>query len=1434
VKSAFRKAVAVFALLALAITAAGYFIFQQYKSGIQVEAQDQLGAIAQLKIGQITNWIAERKGDAQAVKEDAFFSDEFDRWLGEGARNDGRRAGLLARLEMLKRSYGYAEVSLFDAGGRLRLSTGGIPLFGDDQDILPQAIRSGGVVLSDFHYQDRSLNVGLDMAAPLSAGGRRVGAVLFHIDPKQFLFPFIQNWPTASPSAETLLVGRNGSNVVFLNELRHRKNTALSLSIPLERTNLLASMAIRGQVGLVEGEDYRGVPVVGVIHKVPDTNWFMISKIDKEEIYAPVNRLAMGIWGLSCALVLVCVGVAAFWWREQRKQYRHLQRQHELELQRRTLAEQLDYLARYANDIIMLLDERGDIVQANDRAVQTFGYTPGELLKMNIRDLRPPENRQGVDKLFAEMGEQALYETVQQRKDGSTLAVEVSLRAFQIEGRKFYQGIARDITARKQAEDGLRQYREHLEEMVEGRTRELQNEINERKHAESLLHEYADQLNASCADMLFAEERTRQILETLSDGLYGVDDEGRITFINQAARDMLGYEQEQLLGENSHAMFHHSKVEGVPYPIEECPVHVSCTAGTVARMDNEVYWHRDGHAIPVEYTVAPIRKGDWVVGAVVSFRDISRRKAAEAKLRASEQRFQTLLDSAPDAMVITGMDRTIIMVNRKAESLFGYAREELIGQAVELLMPERFRGGHLGKFDNYLQNGNADNVLAGRELWGITRDGREFPVEISLVSIETEGGRMIYSVIRDISERKRAENQLRELSDRLSHVINTALDAVVQMDAEGRVIAWNNQAEAIFGWPRHEVMGRLLHEKIIPPRYREAHINGLKNFLACGEGPVMNKRIEIQALHRDGQEFPVELAVTPLTLGRQYEFSAFIRNISHRKREAEVLQVARKAAEDASRAKSEFLANMSHEIRTPLNAIIGMAYLAIRTEAGSRVRDYLGKIHFSGNHLLGVINDILDLSKIEAGKLEIEKSVFKTGRLLENIATLIGDGAAAKNLELIFDLDDAIPDQVNGDFLRIGQVLVNYANNAIKFTERGKIIVRMKKLDETESDVRLRFEVEDTGIGLTPEQKDKLFQSFQQADSSTSRKFGGTGLGLAISKQLAQMMGGEVGVESESGKGSTFWFTARLGKVKDGEAGENRSPAPSAASRPSGLEAIRGASILLAEDNVFNQEVAGEMLEQAGAKVTIANNGKEALEWLRKARFDCVLMDMQMPEMDGLEATRLIRADPALAGLRILALTANIMQSDRERCAAAGMDDFITKPFLPGQFYMTLAKWLPCEKAEPVCETYSRAPVGGALAPIDAPIGAKAPPATPSLLQTACQKGDPAIIDLAVLTQMVGDDPAKLKKFSLRFIESARQGMVEVEAALAGEDATALGALGHRAKSAARSVGAMQYADLCHDLEQAGKNGDLARAREIVPQLRPLLLRIEAEVKRIY
>jgi len=530
------------------------------------------------------------------------------------------------------------------------------------------------------------------------------------------------------------------------------------------------------------------------------------------------------------------------------------------------------------------------------------------------------------------------------------------------------------------------------------------------------------------------------------------------------------------------------------------------------------------------------------------------------------------------------------------------------------------------------------------------------------------------------------------------------------------------------------------------------------------------------------------------------------------------LQRLKARADAASKAKSDFLSNMSHEIRTPMNSIIGMTHLALNATPDPRQRDYLEKIYHSGQHLLGIINDILDFSKIEAGMLELRRVTFMLDALMRNIEAQLGAAAAARGLRFDVEIAPELMRPLCGDSLRLEQVLLNFASNAVKFSEHGRIVLRARLDRAFGPEVLVRFEVHDRGIGIGPAELAQLFMPFQQADPSATRRYGGTGLGLAISRQLAELMGGEVGVTSAPGAGSTFWFTARL-SLEDGAnnmVGLGAAPAPQ-------IARLDDCAVLLVEDNPFNQQVARELLEQAGAAVTVAGDGAQALAAMARARFDCVLMDVQMPVMDGLEATRRIRADPALKETLVVAMTANAGVDDRTRCLEAGMNEFLAKPVVPELLAATIAR----------CLGRTTAPVPDvALRPLSAP-GAVANAVT----------GGADVLDLARLAATAGGDTERMRKYAYLFLETARENLAGIETSLAAGDLTHTASLAHQLKSAARAVGALSFGDVCEDLEaQPGRmapgDGDggtvalagTAQARSLVARLRALLLRIEREV----
>ena len=461
--------------------------------------------------------------------------------------------------------------------------------------------------------------------------------------------------------------------------------------------------------------------------------------------------------------------------------------------------------------------------------------------------------------------------------------------------------------------------------------------------------------------------------------------------------------------------------------------------------------------------------------------------------------------------------------------------------------------------------------------------------------------------------------------------------------------------------------GRMSGSRFVNRIRRQAGVPGDIPILAVTAFDTPARRIELFNL---GVSDYVAKPVLPEELYTRIRSLISTKQIADRDRR---LQHMVEQSEQASRAKSAFLANMSHELRTPMNAIMGMSGLALRKATDPALIDQLKKIGDASQHLLSVINDILDLSKIEAEKLVLEETGVRIESIIANVASMLAERLQDKGLEFIVDAGP-LPPNLRGDPTRLQQALLNYTTNAVKFTERGRIILRVAPVEESESAVLLRFEVQDTGMGIAPEAQSRLFASFEQADSSTARMHGGTGLGLAITRKLAQLMGGDAGVQSVPGAGSTFWFTARLAK---GAAGVEVGPTFAAELQEAVLmRDHRGRRVLVVDDEPINRELAMALLEEAGLSVDLAGDGLEAVEQIAGNRYDLVFMDMQMPRLDGLEATRRIRESVAGRTLPIIAMTANAFVEDRTRCFAAGMDDFITKPIEPETLFGVCVKWL--------------------------------------------------------------------------------------------------------------------------------------------------------------
>ncbi|WP_130471864.1 MHYT domain-containing protein [Candidatus Magnetaquicoccus inordinatus] len=535
----------------------------------------------------------------------------------------------------------------------------------------------------------------------------------------------------------------------------------------------------------------------------------------------------------------------------------------------------------------------------------------------------------------------------------------------------------------------------------------------------------------------------------------------------------------------------------------------------------------------------------------------------------------------------------------------------------------------------------------------------------------------LFIVSHRMSE-KAAADALRELE-----LQKLALDehAIVSTtDVRGNITYVNDKFAAISGYSREELIG-CNHRLVKSDEHSEEFYRQLWGNLLNGQ--VWHGEIKNQA--RDGSYYWVRATIVPFlnNKGKPFKFVSIRTDISAMKAMEQRLLQAKEEAEAATQAKSDFLANMSHEIRTPMNAIIGLSYLCLQTALTTRQHNYIRKVHSAATSLLRIINDILDFSKIEAGRLDMEHIPFTLAEVLENVVSMTALKAQEKQLPLLIELDEAIPTDLLGDPLRLGQILLNLTNNAIKFTEHGEVAIRVALLARDAELVRLQFMVEDSGIGMSAEQVAQLFQPFTQADSSITRKFGGTGLGLTIARRLVEMMEGSIQVESTLAVGSRFVFDVKLA-VPQADDLPRRAASLTEGGVAGAMARLSGAVILVAEDNEINQQVAQELLEQANMRVVTARNGREALQYVLKEAVDGVLMDVQMPVMDGLTATRQIRQEPRLRALPILAMTANALSSDREQCLAAGMQDHLAKPLDPGTLYLTLARWIRPATPQPL------------------------------------------------------------------------------------------------------------------------------------------------------
>ncbi len=1066
----------VFVAVTLLIGATYYSSFRKIEAMIQEEELHSLGAIADTKVAEIARWRDRQQRLAEAFSQDSILAAEFGQWLQEGAPSNGRKQRLQKMLAELQFSNRYKSLFLLDKQGiiRLSLNDGSAPRDAFAQ-MAVQVMSRREEVFSDLHrsnYADKGISI--ELISPLVVAGKEsvriTGAVVLQIDPEEFLYPLIRSWPAPSASAETLLVRQDGDDVLFLSNVRHQKDTALTQRMPLSTGNLPSALAIHGVSSTVEGVDYRGIPVVSQMRQVKGMPWFLVSKVDREELFAPVSRLKQ--WSIGLVMVyLVIGGLLMFVWLQGYKtRYRHLKAQHAAAVEREMLVKHYEYLTKHANDIILVTDDAGNVIDANERAVQAYGYTRNEMLHMRIPDLRDPAEDpavfRGQIEQISRLG--ALrYETVARRKDRTLFPVEVSARLIEVRGTRFLQGIIRDVSERKQAEVALRK-------------------------SEALLK---------------ASQRMAQIgsweLDLTNNFLYWSEENYRI------------FEYDPALHHASYEIFLdkvHPDDRSMVDKVYTDSVKNKTSYTVVHRLlfaDGRIKFVREWCDTLYDEAGRPLR-------STGTTQDITEQQLAQDALRKSAGEIEDLYNHAPCGYHSLDKDGVIIKINDTLLHWLGYTREEVVGKVkVADLLSVSSRRLFQGRFTAFMERGSVHDI----EYELVRKDGSLLPVSLSSTAVYDSAGH--YSTCRtttfDISARKLVENKLSESEERFRTMADNAPIMIWMADAtEGTSYRGCN----FFNQRWHEFTGLALPEAqgknwldIVHPDDRKLCIESYRNAFRKAR-PF---KVEYRLRRYDGAFRWIEDSGVPRFTGSN-EFLGFI-GTSTDISEHKLFETMRAEMEHIDRFNiaGEMTSGIAHELNQPLAAANNYLNACLhRLQEGNwdseGLKKTIGLAHdqtVRAGQIIAHFKDMIRKKKAERAMLDINLLISDCIKYLEH-------ELQQHFISVTLNISTLPP--VYANKIEIEQVLINLMKNAID-SMSATSVRELRIVTRVVGSSFVLVTVSDTGVGIAPEDMDKIFNPFH-----TSKK-DGLGLGLSICRSLIDNYGGKIWAEPNEGAGTEFNFT---------------------------------------------------------------------------------------------------------------------------------------------------------------------------------------------------------------------------------------------------------------------------------------------------------------------